>query len=49
MAGISVQSLYARIRDAKQSADPPPFIKRGTRYLLPREAFVKWATQDVIE
>jgi len=45
MAGISVESLYARLR----GPNPPPHKKRGRRYLLPRVEFTEWAMQDVIE
>lgn len=45
MAGISIWMLYTRLR----SDDPPPFKRRGKKYVLPIREFTDWATQDVID
>jgi len=45
LCGVSIWWLYSRLR----GPNPPPHKKRGNRYVLPREAFVAWAAQDIIE
>jgi excisionase family DNA binding protein len=47
MVGVSLTKLRVMIRNGGPNA--PPFLKRGSRYLLPREEFTKWAMQDVID
>lgn len=45
MLGCSVFWLYQRLR----GENPPPHVKRGHTWLLPRREFTEWAQQRHIE
>ena len=42
--GTSIQFLSKLVR----STNPPPFKRRGRKYLFPRKEFMEWADRDII-
>jgi excisionase family DNA binding protein len=44
LAGISVFTLYDWLR----RSNPPPHVRRGRRWLLPRAEFTEWATRKTL-
>jgi excisionase family DNA binding protein len=45
IVGLSYGALYLRLT----GVNPPPYVRRGKRWLLPRAEFQKWAEQKVIK